>query len=258
MNQPANHCYEFGPFRLSPVERLLLRDGQELPLPPKIFDILLLLVQNHGHLLEKETMINAIWPDTFVEEGNLTRCISTLRQALGGDRNRDQYILTIPKRGYRFVARVNEVRDDIASRLRPAQTSLAVQSVAVLPFKSLVVEGRDQALELGMADTLITRLGSISQVAVKPTSAVRRYTDLDQDAVAAGRELRVEAVLDGTIQRSDERIRVTARLVSVLGGVTLWAGQFDETFTDTFSVQDSISERMAGSLAVKLGGEEKP
>jgi len=132
-----------------------------------------------------------------------------------------------------------------------------IKSIAVLPFKPLVAESRDELLEMGMADTLITRLSNIRQVIVRPMSAVRKYTELEQDAVAVGREQRVDAILEGRIQRSGDKVRVTVRLVKVADEEVLWAGQFDEKFTDIFAVQDSISERVAAALALKLTGEEQ-
>ncbi len=132
-----------------------------------------------------------------------------------------------------------------------------VESVAVLPFKPLVPESRDEALELGMADTLITKLSNGTKIIVRPISSVRRYGGVEQDPLAAGRELVVDAVLDGTIQRWGDRIRVTARLVRVSDNRTLWAGQFDRGFGDIFDVQDSISERAAAELVPILTGEEK-
>lgn len=136
-------------------------------------------------------------------------------------------------------------------------TAAGVRSLAVLPFRPLLTEGRDEVLEMGMADTLITRLGGVGVVAVRPVSSVRGYTGLDQDAVQAGKELGVEAVLDGSIQRVGERIRVTARLVRVSDGRQLWAGQFDEKFTDIFAVQDAICERVAGELSLNLAGGKR-
>jgi TolB-like protein/DNA-binding winged helix-turn-helix (wHTH) protein len=133
----------------------------------------------------------------------------------------------------------------------------AVRSLAVLPFKPLVRESHDEVLELGMADTLIARLSNSREIVVRPTGAVRRYGGLEQDPLAAGRALNVEAVLDGHIQQSGDRIRVSARLVSVDDGKQLWAGQFDEQMTDIFAVQDSISQRVAAALALKLSGEEQ-
>jgi DNA-binding winged helix-turn-helix (wHTH) protein/TolB-like protein/tetratricopeptide (TPR) repeat protein len=136
-------------------------------------------------------------------------------------------------------------------------TAAGIRSLAVLPFRPLLPEGRDEVLEMGMADTLITRLGGLGVVPVRPISSVRRYAGLEQDAAQAGEELGVEAVLDGSIQRAGERVRVTARLVRVSDGRQLWSGQFDEKFTDIFAVQDAICERVAGELALNLRGEKR-
>jgi TolB-like protein/Flp pilus assembly protein TadD/predicted Ser/Thr protein kinase len=134
-------------------------------------------------------------------------------------------------------------------------TAASVQSIAVLPFKPLISAQRDEYLELGMADTLITKLASLKQLIVRPTTAVRQYTDPQQDALAAGRALQVEAVLEGSIQRLNDRLRMTVRLINVKDGAVLWADKFDEKAADIFAVQDSISERLADALSLKLGSE---
>ena len=110
MMHRVKSLYEFGIFRLDPAERLLLRDNKPVALTSKVFDILTMLVENSGHLLEKDVLMQAIWPDTAVEEGNLTRCVSTLRKALGESGGEHQYIETVPKRGYRFVYSVTVSR----------------------------------------------------------------------------------------------------------------------------------------------------
>ena len=148
-----------------------------------------------------------------------------------------------------FLVRDNNGRGSVAGG--------GIKSIAVLPFKPLVEQSRDEALELGMADTLIARLSNIREISVRPVSAVRKYAGLDQDAVAAGREQKVDAVLEGNLQRSGENLRVTVRLIQLRDGSSLWAGQFDEKFTNIFAVQDSISERVAGMLALTLTGQEK-
>jgi DNA-binding winged helix-turn-helix (wHTH) protein len=111
MTQRSDHCYAFGPFRLDPGERRLLREGEAIPLPPKAFDLLLVLVQYHGHLLEKEDLLKSVWPDMFVEEANLSYNVSLIRRALGetGDQ---RYTETVPKHGYRFVADVREAPEE--------------------------------------------------------------------------------------------------------------------------------------------------
>jgi eukaryotic-like serine/threonine-protein kinase len=132
-----------------------------------------------------------------------------------------------------------------------------VSTMAVLPFKPLVPNSRDEALELGMADTLITNLSTSRRIIVRPISSVRKYAGLEQDPLAAGRDLGVQAVLDGTIEKVGDRVRVTARLWSVEDNSSLWSGQFDARFTNIFSVQDSISQRVAVELAPALSRDER-
>jgi serine/threonine-protein kinase len=135
--------------------------------------------------------------------------------------------------------------------------SASIDSIAVLPFKPLQADARDEVLELGIADTLITRLGRLKKIAVRPFSAVRHFTALDQDPVAAGRQLQVQVVLEGGIQKVGDKIRITAQLVNVADGRTLWTQQFDERWTDIFVVQDAIAQRVADGLIVTLTGEER-
>jgi serine/threonine-protein kinase len=133
----------------------------------------------------------------------------------------------------------------------------AIRSIAVLPFKPLVAESRDESLEMGMADTLITKLSSIKQIIVRPISAVRKYSGPDQDPLAAGREQKVDLVLEGSLQKSNDKIRVTARLWSVPDGKTIWADKCDQQCSDIFAVQDSIAERLTQALALKIGDQVK-
>src|SRR5262249_47394453 len=137
------------------------------------------------------------------------------------------------------------------------ETAPPVRVIAVLPFKPISVESRDEYLELGMADALITKLSAINRIVVRSTNSVRKYTELDSDPVAAGRDLKVESVLEGTVQKLGNRIRVTVRLLNVGDGRALWIGEFDEMSADIFKVQESISEQTAQVLAVKLTGEER-
>ena len=309
------HIYAFGDFRLDVPKRLLLRGGELVSLTPKVFDTLVYLIEHRGSVLSKDDLMSAVWPDTVVEENNLGQNISKLRSVLGESPGDHRWIVTLPGRGYRFVADVKLLASGkestpedaglpgpvpernpsaatasslpkqatrgfsirlgrfvlagllaglltagavyfLRSRNR-ASAHPTVESIAVLPFKPLVPESRDEALELGMADTLITKLSNDTKIIVRPISSVRRYGGVEQDPLAAGRELVVDAVLDGTIQRWGDRIRVTARLVRVSDNRTLWAGQFDRGFGDIFDVQDSISERAAAELVPILTGEEK-
>jgi DNA-binding winged helix-turn-helix (wHTH) protein/TolB-like protein/Tfp pilus assembly protein PilF len=141
--------------------------------------------------------------------------------------------------------------------LNESASSAPIKSIAVLPFKPLVVGSRDESLELGMAETLIMRLGSIREIKVPAMNAVRKYSGLEQDAVTAGRELQVESVLDGHIQKAGDQLRVTVRVVRVEDGQTLWTERFDQKFTEIFAVQDRVSERLVQALAMRLSGEQR-
>ena len=112
MNTNPKHFYDFGPFRLDESERVLLRGEDVVPLTPKAFEILLVLVGSSGHVLTKEQLMKRVWPDSFVEEANLSHNIYKLREALGEGRNGEKYIETLPRRGYRFVAKVTEVHNE--------------------------------------------------------------------------------------------------------------------------------------------------
>ena len=307
MSLPENKFYAFGDFRLDSGKRLLFDgSGEVVPLMPKAFDTLLYLIQNSGRIIEKDEILSSVWADTVVEENNLTQNISVLRRIFGEKPGEHRYIVTVPGRGYKFVAAVGDLPEDDQSeieglkfeknedvtphsetptsksngqtttRIWPAavlislivglaflgflllkekQTALMVpiKSVAVLPFKPLAAESRNEALELGMADNLISRLSGSGEISVRPLNAVLRYNSLDQDPLAAAASLRADAVLDGSIQTSGDRIRVSARLIRASDGKQLWADQFDEKFTDIFSVQDSISQKVAAALQVRLG-----
>lgn len=255
---------EFDDFRVDKVKRRLLRAGQPVPLTTKVFDTLLALVESGGEIVEKEELMRRVWPDSFVEEGNLTQNISVLRKALGERPGAHQYIVTVPRVGYRFVAPVRRPEDAGAvappasgvSSPAAGAASEAAPSLAVLPFKLLAPGEGEEYLGLGLADALITRLSNIRQLFVRPTSAVLRYAQPERDPAAAGRELQVGLVLEGSVRRAGERLRATVQLVSVPDGRALWADKFDEEFTDIFEVEDSVAERVATALALKLSGEE--
>src|SRR5262245_39709325 len=223
MSHQPKPIYEFGPYRLDAAERLLSRDGEVVPLQPKVFDLLLALVERHGHLLEKDELMKAVWPDTVVEEVNLANNISILRKTIS--ENGRRLIETVPKRGYRFVAEVREVGRD--SRDQKAAPD-SIKSIAVLPFKPLNRSQDEEYLGIGLADAVITRLSGAGKIVVRSTGSVNKYTASTQDPLAAGREQEVDAVLDASLWRSGEKLRVTARLLRVQDGMPLWSWQREE------------------------------
>src|SRR5262245_11877694 len=136
MKDDSNFTYEFGPFLVLVDERRLLFDGKQIQLTPKAFDTLLILIQRSGQVLEKKEIMDQIWPDTFVEEATLAQNIFTLRKALGENATGVQYIETIPKRGYRFVADVKKSYRELSNQ--QTNTAPGLSSIAVLPFDSLL------------------------------------------------------------------------------------------------------------------------
>ena len=258
MDDPVNHLYEFGPFRLDAQRHLLLRGGDAIPLAPKVFETLLALVRGGGRLLKKGELMEAVWPDTFVEEGNLAQHVFTLRKALGEGKGEHRYIVTVPGEGYRFVAPVN-VSESPGALRRPGTEGdpWPPASLAVLPFKTFTAAEGDEVLGLGMADALIMKLSGLRVMKVRPTTAVLRYAAVGQDPLAAGRELGVDALLDGYYQRHGEQIRVSVQLIRVSDGGTLWAAKLDEGFTNFFAVQDSVAEHVAHRLELELSGAER-
>jgi TolB-like protein/Tfp pilus assembly protein PilF len=251
---PANHAiYAFGSFRLDIGERTLTRDAQEIRLTLKAFDTLALLVANHGHVVTKEQFLTTVWPDSFVGDGVLSVNILNLRKALGARDGVERFIETIPRRGYRFIAPVEEV---VAEPAPAAVSTRQVSSVAVLPFKIL---GSDKAeyLGIGIADALIVRLSKVRRLRVVATGAMGTFTSLERDATEAARALAVDALVEGSIRESDGRIRVLVQMVDARTGAALWAEQFDEQFTDIFAMEDRIAEQVSQTLLHELTRGER-
>jgi serine/threonine-protein kinase len=252
--------YEFEGFRLDAVRRQLRdRAGELLDVPARAFDTLVYLIEHRAEIVPKERLMQAIWPKSVVEENNLSQAISALRRLLGDERNEPRFVMTVPGRGYRFIASVTEIADTGESSHAPTPTPVPasgaparLDSVAVLPFKSLLPGQANPALELGMADTLIGELSTLPHLRVSPLGTVRRYAMPDQDPIKAGAELGVAAVLEGSLQTQVERLRVTARLLRVRDGQSLWSGRFDETISDVFAIQDSIAARVIEALRPAL------
>lgn len=321
MSSPPNKLfYEFGAFRLDTEKNRLLRNGEIVPLTPKAVEILRVLVEHPGQLVERDDLMNSVWGDVAVEDGNLTVTVSMLRKALGEDSNGYKFIETVPRLGYKFVADVHQAFERIPtfvverqtlSRLvvdeeidlldenaalpkhgstlfaslraklvmatlgvglivglgiylirrsnAPTQsaTSAPIQTMAVLPFALLNTGAEDEYLGLGLADSLITRLTNVRQIIVRPTSSILKYKSTVEDPFAAGRAMKVDAVLEGSIQRVGDRFRITVRLLSVQGGSTVWASTFDERSTDLLAMQDSISEQVTRALSLNLSNTEK-
>src|SRR6266853_1682236 len=155
MSQPDNHLYEFGPFRLDLSERQLFRDGKPVSLTPKAFETLVMLVMKRGHIVEKDDLLKEVWNDTFVEEANISRHVWTLRKTLGENENGQSYIETVPKRGYRFLANVQEAgngRDQLVVERRSIMHITAEQDDEANDQTRVFAEDLEQKLQAAMSE----------------------------------------------------------------------------------------------------------
>jgi len=324
MTPAPQEVYEFGSFRLEVDERRLTRGGVGVPIAPKLFDTLVVLVRGRGRLVLKETFVKEVWPDAFVTDVTLAHNISALRKILGHT-DTNALIETVAKKGYRFVAPVQQadpasaaggsdsppsdvltadpqpsaasaseeptatpreraapsksirhVRRVLAAaavaaaivllvlavllttRRNPSSLSAPdrptpVRTLAVLPFTA--VGDADPVLETGLADTLIARLGGVPDLKVRPLSAVRRFAGkTDRNAMTVGRQLDVDVVLEGTVVRDRDTVRVRAHLVQVAGGAVIWSASFDEPAGDVLRLQDALVSQVAATVMPQLRG----
>lgn len=227
----------FGPFEVDLEGRRLLKKGMPIALREQSFQVLAALMEQSGEIVTREELRKRLWPsDTFVDfEVALNSAVSRLRDALGDSADSPSFIETIPKRGYRFVVPIAK---------RPA--------VAVMPFLNQTGDAKDEYFSDGLTDELIRVLSRIDGLRVTARSVAFRFKGQPWDAKHAGRELGVEAVLEGSVWRSGDRIRITVNLVGVKDGFNLWAQRFDTTLGDLFDIQDRVCTAVADALHVRL------
>lgn len=265
MNDPLDSAiYEFAEFSVDVVRRRLLRHGIVVPITSKAFETLLILIRNNGSTVTKSDLMNCVWGDSAVEENNLTQQISALRRALGERPNDHRFIVTVPGRGYSFVASM-KATDTQTSRLAPYADASVMRGYAVaasyvllivLAFAWSAVRGDhpqslavmnfrgDEFIGAGISDTLRARLGSVEDLIVRPAPA-------NADAVDAGRRLQVDTIVTGSVQRDRDRIRVAVELVDVSDGRIVWGKTFDETSSNVFDLQDEIADEVARILTIR-------
>ncbi|KGQ20597.1 Transcriptional regulator [Lysobacter dokdonensis DS-58] len=279
--------YRFATYRLDTRSRELREGGgAPVPLTAKAFDTLAYLIEHRDHVVSRDELLGAVWAGRVVEENTLTQAIAALRRAFGTQGGEHRFIVTVPGRGYQFVADVQEddgapttphvlaaVPPEAKRIRRPMLAAVALvllvaigavaawrmrtpaveparadATLAVLPFRSLSPDAQDEMLSLGLADALITRIGSSTSLQVRSLASSRRFGDADP--LDAGRRLSARYVVEGTTQRGGDRIRVSARLIDVQKDRTLWSGTFDERSGNVFMLQDTLAAAMTDALAL--------
>lgn len=243
--------YQFDRYRIDMNERLLLCEGETVPLAQKSFDVLLALVERNGQIVDKEELMQRVWPDAFVEEGNLTQHIYKLRKILGQSPGGRDYIENIPRRGYRFVARITEsaaLLSSSDSREKP------IDSLAILPFRNTDTES--EYLSDGLANNITYSLSQLPGLKMMSRSAVYRYKGRDVEPQTVGRELGVRAVVTGRVVRRKDDLLVSVELVDASDNSLLWGQQYERRLADALAVEREISREISEKLKLKLSGEE--
>ena len=286
----TNKFYEFGPYRLDQHARVLLRDGVIVPLTPKVLDTLLALVENRNGVVSKDELLRLVWPDSFVEESNLAQNISVLRKALSQPPDQVTYIETIPKRGYRFVPEVRiaaamappvAVAPQMAipsavtgargrTRILAVAVALAlcaaaafwyyrqrqpgtpeVHSIAVLPLKNLSGDPQQEYFADGITELLTEELSKALPVRVTSRTSAMLYRGTGKSLPVIARELNVDAVLEGSVVRSGNRLRVTMQLIHGQSDRHLWAETYDRDLVDVLTLQMEIARAVAHEIRAK-------
>jgi TolB-like protein/Flp pilus assembly protein TadD len=249
----------FGRFRLLPQRRELRADGVVVELGSRAFDILLVLTEARGKLVTKDEILSRVWPDTVVEENNLVVQISALRKALGEDRD---FIRTVSGRGYRFVAEIitsigeTDVETPV-DRSTSAEAVPKARSIAVLPLESLSDDPSQEYFADGMTDELITALAQISSLRVISRTSIMTYKRVRKLLPEIACELNVEAVVEGTVLRFGDRVRITAQLIQLPVERHMWAQSFEGDLRDTLALQNSLARTIAEQIRVTVTPQEQ-
>jgi TolB-like protein/DNA-binding winged helix-turn-helix (wHTH) protein/Tfp pilus assembly protein PilF len=340
MHTASVHIYEFGEFQLDTAKRVLRRlDGTPVPLTPRVFETLLYMIEHHDAVLDKERIMAAVWPDSIVEENNLAQAISKLRQVCGETPGSHSYIVTVPGRGYRFVAEVNKRNGDListappesttpptsvqqpteagpkterrellpkarygaspsdwrifwvalfviiivglaalffiryrslpASALAPsspvpaatvlsAPTLIPEKSIAVLPFENLSDDKQNSYFAAGVQDEIMSNLARIADLKVISRTSANLYkSENPRNSREIGQQLGVAHLLEGSVQRIGNRLRVNAQLIKARTDTHVWAQTYDRDVADLFAIQSEIAQAIAGQLSAKISPAER-
>lgn len=251
----AGQQFVFGPFVLNMQRGTLLREGRAIAVGHKGLSLLHALVQAPAQSLTKAALMGAVWPDTVVEESNLSVQIAALRKLLGPQPDGREWIATVPRVGYRFVGDVQILDQAAAAKHSRGTDPLAATdrpSIAVLPLTNVSGDKEQEYLADGITEDIITALTRFRwfRVIGRNSSFVYKGKSIDSKQVAS--ELGVHYVLEGSVRRSGEHIRISVQLVDAASASQIWAERYAMELTEVFAVQDAIAERVAGAIEPEL------
>jgi adenylate cyclase len=240
----VNDTYRFGRFELNPATRQLLAGGEPLTLGARALDVLIALVERRDRVVTKEELLEAAWSGLVVEESNLPVQISALRKLLGSEA-----IVTVAGRGYRFAAPLAAPDPPPGASADAERSRLAI---AVLPFANRGGDADQDYFADGITEDIITELARWRTLAVASRNSTFRFKGQRADPAAVARTLGVQYVVEGSIRRMDDRVRVTAQLTDAVTGRSIWSDRFDRSLADLFAVQDELVNTIVGTLAGRV------
>jgi len=238
--------------------RELRRGAQQIAVGPQVFDLLVYLVQNRERVVTKDDLLDAIWSGRFVSESNLTTRINAARKAIGDTGEEQRLIRTVPSKGFRFVGvvtcqaeNVKDVPGSTATTPKPLPLP-DKPSIAVLPFDNMSGDREQEYFADGMVEEIITALSRFRQLFVIARNSTFTYKGRAVDVKQVGRELGVRYVLEGSVRRSDNRVRIAAQLIDATTATHLWADRFDSAIENIFDLQDRLTATVVGAVAPQL------
>jgi TolB-like protein/DNA-binding winged helix-turn-helix (wHTH) protein/Flp pilus assembly protein TadD len=300
MSEENRYFYEFGPFRLHPLKRRLMREGEPMRLTPKAFELLLVLVEASGKTVEKDELLERVWAGTIVEENNLNQNITTLRKLLGDSRQESQYIATISGLGYRFVADVRKVEEEespqrrkdakeevqpvvtrsqsrvaryavfavvplalailvyaIYTKAKPDPAPMNVSSIMVLPLENLSGDAEQEYFADGMTDALIGDLARIGGLHVISRTSSMHYKGTKKPLSEIASEIKVDVVVEGTVQRVGDRVVIRAQLIHAASDRHLWVQTYTREMRDILDLQSEIAQAIAREVQINMTPAEQ-
>ena len=240
MHSGLSTSYRFGRIEVNPTTRQVIADGQPLSLGARAFDVLLALIERRERLVTKDELLELVWPGMVVEENNLQVQISTLRKLLGSEA-----IATIAGRGYQFTSAVQETG------------ATDPKSIAVLPFTNMSDDKANAYFADGLQEDLLTQLAMLGELKVVSRTSVAEYRDTRKNVRQIGTELAVASLVEGSVRRAGDRVRVTAQLIDARSDKHLWGNSYDRELKDIFAIQSEIANEIARALKVTLSPLEQ-
>ena len=268
MNGPQS--YAFDRFRLRTVQHELLRDGQPVALEPKAFALLSQLLEHQGELMGRDALLDSVWGHRCVTPGVLSRSIAQLRKALEDDSEHPRYIQTVHALGYRFIAPVicsdealppatsqapiatRSIDGDEAVAVTPAVAGSVTVSLAVLPFTNMCGDSEQAYFSDGITEDIITELSRWRMLAVRSRAASFRFRGVAVDVQQVARELQVRFIVEGSVRRMGDRVRINAQLIDAEAGSHVWAEKYDRALADIFTVQDEVVRTIVSTLVGRV------